>query len=184
VLREYVTEVQVRRTREKYNLRLLNTPYKLFFETNPLVLLDGVPIFEMNRVIALDPLKIKKLEIISRKFYQGGSTYPGIVSFSTYQSDLGGYELDPNAIIVRYDGLQIRREFYSPVYETADQKQSRLPDFRTTLCWSPNLRFTNQSTGSLQFFTSDVPGTYLMVVEGLSTESKPGTGQLMFTVTK
>ncbi len=184
VLREYVTEVQVRRTRDKYHLRLLNTPYKLFFETSPLVLLDGVPIFDMNKVIGLDPLKIKKLEILSRKFYQGGSVYPGIVSFSTYQGDLGGYELDPNAIIVRYDGLQIRREFYSPVYESSEQKQSRLPDFRTTLYWSPNLKLTNQSTASLQFFASDIPGTYLMVVEGLSTAGKPGTGQLMFTVTK
>ena len=184
VLREYVEEVQVRRTRDKYNLRLLNTPYKSFFESNPLVLLDGVPIFDMNKVIALDPLKIKKLEIISRKFYQGGSVYPGIVSFSTYQGDLGGYDLDPNAIIVRYDGLQIRREFYSPVYETAEQKQSRLPDFRTTLYWSPTVRLTNQSTSTVQFSTSDIPGTYLMVIEGLSTEGKPGTGQLMFTVTK
>ena len=152
VLREYVTEVQVRRTREKANLRLLNIPYKLFFESDPLVLLDGVPIFDMNKVIALDPLKIKKLEVVSRKFYQGGSVYPGIVSFSTYQGDLAGYELDPNAIIVRYDGLQIRRKFYSPVYETNNQKQNRLPDFRTTLFWSPDLRFTNQSTRSLQFF--------------------------------
>ena len=184
VLREYVTEVQVRRSRDKYSLRLLNSPYKLFFETNPLVLLDGVPIFDMNKVLALDPLKIKKLEIVSRKFYQGGSAYPGIVSFSTYQGDLAGYELDPNAIIVRYDGLQIKREFYSPQYETDNQKQSRVPDFRTTLHWSANLKSNADSSGSVQFFTSDIPGTYLMVVEGLSSNGKPGTGRWTFTVTK
>ena len=184
VLREYVTEVQVRRNREKFNLRLVNQPYKLLFETDPLVLIDGVPIFDMNKVIAFDPLKVKKLEVVTRKFYHGRLAYPGILSYTTYQGDLGGYQLDPNAIVVRYDGLQIGREFYSPVYETIDQQQSRLPDFRTTLFWSGRLPIPEQSNAMVNFFTSDMPGRYLVVVEGITADGKPGSGQWTFTVSQ
>jgi len=162
-------------------LRLLNQPYKVFFDNNPLVLIDGVPVFDMNKIMAVDPLKIKKLEVVSRKFYKGKDTYEGILSFSTYQGDLGGYSLDPNALVVRYDGLQINKEFYSPSYEDPSQRKNRLPDFRTTLFWSPNLQL-NQSNNTLQFYSSDLPGQYLILIEGLSPDGKPGSGQFVIDV--
>jgi len=181
VLREYVSQVMVRKSREGYHLRLLNQPYKVFFDNNPLVLIDGVPVFDMNKIMAVDPLKIKKLEVVSRKFYKGKDTYEGILSFSTYQGDLGGYSLDPNALVVRYDGLQINKEFYSPSYEDPSQRKNRLPDFRTTLFWSPNLQL-NQSNNTLQFYSSDLPGQYLILIEGLSPDGKPGSGQFVIDV--
>jgi hypothetical protein len=183
VLREYVNQVQVRKTRENFHLHILNLPYKLFFDENPLVLIDGVPVFNMDKLMSLDPLKMKKLEVVSRKFYQGEAAYSGILSFSTYQGDLGGYSLDPNALIVRYDGLQINKEFYSPSYDDPTQRKSRLPDFRTTLFWSPNLQLS-QSNNMLQFFSSDLPGRYLVLIEGISSDGKPGSGRLVLDVQK
>ena len=184
VLREYVTEVQVRKSRENFHLHILNTPYNTYFENNPLVLLDGVPVFDMNKIIAFDPLRIKKLEVMSRKVYQGDTSYSGILSFSTYQGDIGGYTLDPNALVVRYDGLQIDKEFYSPNYEDPRNKKSRLPDFRTTLFWSPNISISTQSNSSVPFFSSDLPGKYLVVVEGMTPDGKCGSGRLVIDVHK
>jgi hypothetical protein len=156
-------------------------PYKSFFDASPLVLLDGVPVFNMDKVIRMDPLKIKKLEVVSRKFYQDYFAYSGIMSYSTYQGDLGGFVLDPNAIVVRYDGLQIKRKFYSPLYESPEQQQSRLPDFRTTLYWSADLQ-TSQQSKQISFYTSDVPGTYLVVAEGITEDGKVASGKWSFEV--
>ncbi len=184
VLREYVAEVQVKKSQDDYVLRALNLPYKVFFQNNPLVLIDGVPLFDMTKVLSIDPLKIKKLEVVANKYYLGGATYSGIVSYSTYNGDLGGFQLDPGSIILSYEGMQLQREFYSPVYSTTAEKQSRLPDFRNTLYWSGNLLPDQEGKTRFNFFTSDLPGRYAVVVEGLSSDGKAGSGIVTFEVKK
>lgn len=173
VLREYVTEIQVRKSESNFKLRILNQPARLFLEEKPLVLLDGVAIFDENRVISLDPLKIRRLDIVSRKYFQGGISFDGIASFNTYNGDLGGYALDPSSVIIDYAGLQLQRQFYSPIYDTESDSSSRIPDFRNILLWNPELRLKGNEKIVSHFYTSDLPGNYVMVIEGLSTNGKP-----------
>lgn len=184
VMREYVTEVQVRKNQKDFRYRMLNLPYKLFFEDNPLVLIDGVPVFDINKIIAFDPLKVKKLDIVSRKYFQGAVSYDGIASYSTYQGDLGGYQLDPSAIILEYAGLQLQRQFYSPQYETTEDKKSRIPDFRNLLYWSPDIKTGKGGTEQVNFFSSDLPGNYAIVVQGITSTGGAGSKIIAISVTR
>jgi hypothetical protein len=36
----------------------------------------------------------------------------------------------------------------------------------------------------LQFFSSDLPGRYLVLIEGISSDGKPGSGRLVLDVQK
>src|SRR6185437_5889958 len=45
VMREYVTLILVQRYRGHYHLPLFNLSYNQFFTSDPLILLDGVPVF-------------------------------------------------------------------------------------------------------------------------------------------
>jgi hypothetical protein len=184
VMREYVTEVLVRKSEREFHFRVSNTPYKLFFETDPLVLIDGVPVFDINKIISFDPLKIKKMDIVTRKYYYGNMTYSGIVSYSTYNGDLGGFQLDPSALIVEYQGLQLQRQFYSPVYETKIQQENRLPDFRNVLLWSPQMRTDKNGQQELSFYTSDLPGSYIIFIQGITSEGLCGSTSTTFIVKK
>ncbi|MEJ7663243.1 MAG: hypothetical protein WKG07_28745 [Hymenobacter sp.] len=100
------------------------------------------------------------------------------MSFATYQGDLGGFPLNPEALIEEYEGLQVPREFYAPRYETAAQQQSRLPDLRHLLYWNPNLRLPPNSPQTLTFYTGDQPGRYLVVVQALSAQRPTRQHQL------
>ena len=182
VMREYVTEVLVRRSGGKFHYKVSNAPYKVFFEEDPLVLLDGVPVFDIDRIMAFDPLKIKKADIITRKYYSGGIAYNGIVSYSTYQGDLAGYQLDPNALLLEYPGLQLNRQFYSPGYETAELQQSRIPDFRTLLYWAPDIKTGEMGKARTSFYTSDLPGNYIVIVQGIGEKGQSGSSIVRFTV--
>ena len=184
VMREYVAEVRVRKKNEQFNYEVKNIPYNSFFTNNPLVLLDGLPVFDINQVISYDPLKVEKIDIMARKYYLNGTDYDGIVSYSTYKKDFNGFELDPNALVLEYEGLQLKREFYSPEYKTAQQRKSRLPDYRTLLHWSPEIKTDEHGKQSISFYTSDLPGKYAVVVEGITPDGLCGSSVLTFDVRK
>jgi hypothetical protein len=182
VLREFVPEVSVFRSRRGYQLKVANA--KRFLEANPLVLLDGVPYFNMDQVMQLDPLKIKSMDVIAHKYFWGPTVSEGIIKLNTYKNDLAGMEIDPKAVVIDYEGMQLQREFYSPLYETANQKNSRIPDFRNLLYWSPNLTTDSQGNGNIAFYTSDQTGHYIGVIEGVTEHGIPGRKVFTFEVKK
>ena len=124
VLREYVKSVDVVRRKEKFQLYLFNNPYRVFFEDQPLVLIDGVPFFDVNELFQQDPKKIKRIDLMNREYALGDRTFQGIVNATTYRGDLDGIQMNAHATVLDYPGIPEQREFFSPVYEseTADQQ--------------------------------------------------------------
>lgn len=182
VMREYVLLMLVQRRQGHWHLPLLDLGINRFFETDPLILLDGVPVFNIDSLMILDPLKMRRLETVQHRFFMGGVNYSGVMNWTTYKGDLGGYILDPRATVVDYEGLQEEREFYSPSYATGEAANSHLPDFRNVLYWAPMLETNNRGSGGLSFYSSDVPGKYVVVVEGLTAGGKAGSGIGAFEV--
>jgi len=182
VLREYVLGIQPRKRQGKFRLVVINAPYRAFFDEPSLVLMDGVPVFDMDRIMAFSPLKINRLDVMTKRYFIGKTVFNGLISFSTYKGDLAGFELDPGLLRVDYDGLQLQREFYAPRYDTPRQLESRLPDARTLLYWSPSLALDATGKGKIEFFTSDQEGRFLVDVNGLTKQGQGGSQQTTFTV--
>ncbi len=66
VLREYVTEVSVVKHRGKFHLRVASGGR---FLEDPLILVDGTPVLDAGKLIAVDPLAIRKLEVIAGRVF-------------------------------------------------------------------------------------------------------------------
>lgn len=186
VLREYIFSVNVRRRDGKWRLPVYNDADRFngFFDKDPLVLLDGVPVFDIEKVMRYDPLKVRRLEAVTRNYFYGNVAFPGIVNMLTYNGDLEGLELDPNTTVIDYEGLQLEREFYSPVYETPQQLNSHSPDFRNVLNWSPAIKTGSNGKWQTSFYSSDLPGKYMVIVQGLSNSGKAATAVTYFEVKK
>ena len=60
---------------------------------------------------------------MARKYYLGRTDYDGIVSYSTYQGDFKGFEVDPSALALEYSGLQLKREFYTPIMRRRNKRK-------------------------------------------------------------
>jgi hypothetical protein len=180
VLREYIREVNVVRSQRRYHIKVLNE--KGFLEGDPLVMLDDVPVFNIDKVIAIDPLKVRKLEVIRERYFYGPSVSEGVLSYTTYKGDLGGVEMDPHAVVLDYEGMQLKREFYSPVYNTEKTEKSRVPDFRSLLFWSPDV-YTNQGgKGVVSFYTSDQKGKYVGSIQGINDNGEAASQYFSFEV--
>ena len=159
-LREYVSEDNIINSRGHFHIKVLND--RGFLDNDPLVLVDGIPLFNIDKVIGIDPLKVRKLEVVRERYYYGPTESEGIFSFTTYKGDLGGVDLDPHAVVIDYEGLQFHREFYSPVYDSESRTANRIPDLRNMLYWSPAV---NTGQG-VSFYTSDQSGKYIGVCTG------------------
>ncbi len=179
-LRSYVTEAFVSIKQNKFNIRLLGKYASL--DDNPLVLLDGVPYFNIDKAMQIDPNKIAKLEIIPENYQYGSSQYAGILSFISIKNSLANTEINPNAVVLDYEGMQLHREFYSPSYDTPAKNASRIPDFRNVLYWSPSIDTDAKGKAQVNFYSSDIPGIYIGIVNGLSENGIPGSSSFKFHV--
>lgn len=182
ILREYIPEINVSKRKKAYTLSVVDMDNKTYFEKHPFILFDGVPIFSSgNKVIALDPLKVERLEVVSKRYFYGPFVFDGVANFTTYKKDLAGLEIDKNATVVDYEGLQLQREFYSPMYGD-EIKSNHTPDFRNTLYWAPNITTGKDGKGLVSFYTSDQGGNYIMILQGVSVDGKVGSKTLNFKV--
>ena len=180
VLREYIREVNVVRSKKRFHIKVIGE--NGFLDGDPLVLVDGIPLFNIDKVLALDPLVIKRLDAVPHRYFYGPSEYEGILSLTSYKGNIGGIDIDPHAIVVDYEGLQLQRKFYAPVYDTDSQVKSRLPDFRNLLYWSPSVNANSRN--GVSFYTSDQEGKYIGVVQGITSNGEAASHVFTFEVRK
>jgi hypothetical protein len=184
VLREYVRSLNVVSKRNKFELKLIDNPHRRYFDGDPLILIDGVPFFDVNELFQQDPKKIRRLDLVNREYALGNQVYDGVINLTTYNGDLNGIRMNTHTIVLDYPGIQEQREFFSPLYESENQINSRMPDFRTLLYWAPTIRSGISGSTSLNFYTSDIPGKYVGIIQGLSETGLSGSQQFFFEVKK
>ncbi|MFB9843019.1 hypothetical protein [Mucilaginibacter ginsenosidivorans] len=182
VIHEYVRLVGVERQRDRVRFEIISD--KKTLPGQPLAMLDSRPIFDAAKVLNIDPLKINKLEVVTGNYVYGPATLNGILSFTSYDAASINTELDPRAVVLDFDGLQLERKFYSPVYDTEAKGNSTTPDFRNTLYWNPDIRTGESGHLKLNFYTGDRAGSYMGIVEGISRDGETGYRYFYFEVNK
>ena len=182
VIREYVREVLVSKRNNDFHMKVIGKT--VYLNEDPLWIVDGVVRFNFNKLMMINPNVIEKLEVVRDLYYYGALEAEGILKFTTFKGELNTVEIDPNAVVIDYEGVQLQREFYAPKYESEAQKNSRIPDFRNVLYWSPTLLTDQQGKGLASFYTSDQVGTYFGVVQGISQDGVAGSKFFTFEVKK
>src|SRR5690606_14752652 len=83
VIKEYVPEVALRTIKKKKEFRTLDEALDAGFDSNPLMLIDALPVFDSDMLAAFDPSGFEKLEVLTRTFYLNEEKFPGVMSFSS-----------------------------------------------------------------------------------------------------
>jgi hypothetical protein len=184
VMREYVPEVMVKEKGNRRGLFVLNRRNEAYFEDDPLVIIDGTPITATHRIIAMPATGVKTLEVVAHRYRLGPASFDGIVSLRTVKGQLAGLEPDPGAYAFDFEGLQAPRDFYTPVYQSSTQGNNRIPDFRNVLYWQPSMEVSSAGDHHVEFYTSDESGTFIIVVQGLTSEGIGGCSTSTFNVSE
>lgn len=143
----------------------------------PLIIMDGVRIRDDEFLYSLPPSLIEEVELVvgSRMALFGleGGQYAGALIVTTKKAKDRPNELSPNMKTVTPWGYQVKKEFYSPVYETKEQYSSPKSDLRTTIYWSPDIKTDDNGCAEIEFYSADSPSTYTVIIEGITKTGKP-----------
>jgi len=138
----------------------------------PLIIVDGISGMDINDVSESEVESIDVFKFVSASAF-GTRGAGGVISITTRK---GGEvrEIETfNQTVFTPLGYQKPVEFYSPKYETLESKHLTIPDLRTTIFWKPDIVISDeQEETSFEFYTSDFPTTYSVVIEGLTTDGK------------
>ena len=182
ILFEFVPEVRVKKslTDSGVIIEVLNDPYKRYFTESAMVMLDGVPIQNVNEFLEFDPLKLKSIDVMSRLYYLGDIHLNGIVNYKSYSKDLAGFTLTPAEVIYPFRGAQ---GFPMPqFFKHQALRKNGLPDFRNLLFRDIGSNNNLKQQSSLIFSASDSKGTFKVIIRGWNKDSKRVGGNSTFSI--
>ena len=160
---EYILEIAIGKSKTDYDFNI-RWPSELssFNQTGIyLVLFDGI-LASPKEVLEYSPYNISDIEILNERYYIGSAVLDGIIALKTKEGDLYGFE--PKGLKYKYKGLQRQKIYFFP--DHSQSKELRIPDQRKLLAW----QFMSQmdSSQKMGFYTSDVLGTFDILITGIS----------------
>ncbi|MDR1500213.1 MAG: hypothetical protein LBI58_04450 [Tannerellaceae bacterium] len=172
VVIEFIPGLRFRKTGDEYSLSVLTEERSGFAQGRSLVLLDGIPIINHTLLYNYNPLLIKSIEVYKGKYVFGEAVFDGMTIIRTHRGNAPDLRLDSSTQIFSYQGAMTGRDFPFPVYQREEDRESRLPDYRHTLLWKPQLTVSG-SRILIPFTTSDIKGDFLITLEGLTKTGHP-----------
>lgn len=172
VLVELLPEVRAHKTKGDYEVRMrLVDIYRAqyFPSEKALMLVDGTPVFNHNRLMQYDPMLVEEVEVYPYTYFVGQRQYPGVTNFVTFAKTLPSMEFDANVRIVSFKGASL------PMAYTCSGVGSDYPDLRMTALWQPLVDVRAGESITLDCKMPDIAGRYLITVEGLTEDGRPVT---------
>jgi hypothetical protein len=182
VVKEIVPNVYTQKQSGKFDFKLINKFRGQPFENKPLVLVDGIPVYDIEKVLNINSKEIERADVINTRYFYSGNVFDGILSFLTKKGNLSAMEFDNSIFRQVYEGCQVQKYFNSPDYSREVKKDKHLPDFRNTMYWKPDLHTSKDGQAEVSFYTSDESAEYTIIVEGISADGKTGYSTSNFNV--
>ena len=167
---EVVQDAAIRNVQDGYQFLVYDysDPFAGVFKTiKPLLIFDGVQIQDENIIVGYNPEAIESVSLVKGVYSLGSVVYNGIIDIKLknetdlYLSGTFMQHLDIHKPVVQ-------KEYFKQTYST---EQNRIPDFRTQLLWEPDFKLKSDSK-TIDFYTSDVPGYYLIELNGMTKNGK------------
>lgn len=179
---EVVTEVLVR---GKFGDERVEVPQDWTTAGNgqqPLLLVDGVPIFDRKPFLKINNKLIASIEVVAEPFWLNPTIFYGMIQLSSFDQKAYSFVLPTTALQLSYPTFLPKRSFLRPDYSSA--ATNRLPDFRNTLYWNPSVQTGTDGKVQIEFVTSDAIGDYEIVVKGVSKTGLVGSSKQLISVVK
>lgn len=131
----------------------------------PLVLIDMVAVEDFNRILAVSPHGIEKVDIIPHPYVYGNFIYGGIISIRSRKGDFGGISLPKTGLFFSFDFLQPKSNYQ----ESSISNPS--PSTNNTLFW--NVYNIEENTSiDLEFKKSPQFDSYWVIIQGINKEGE------------
>lgn len=160
-------------------------PYNTRTNGEMQVILDGMYI-ESSELWMINPANVESVEVLRNinytAVYGSYGTNGVLIITSKVGMDANERPHTPKGIAtVQPKGLHVNKTFYKPIYEP-DSEVLFDRDLRTTIHWEPRIITDSSGNATFDFYTADEPGEYLITVEGLDFNGRPGRKTILLQV--
>lgn len=134
------------------------------------IVLDGMDMGTDFNLNDLNPQTIESIEVLTslpKLAIYGANASNGLFIVTSKKGGALTYtpvKYAPGVTTFTPKGYYVARNFYSPKY---DVEPNDKPDLRTTVFWMPNLVTDDTGNITFDYFNTDQPGNYRMVIEGI-----------------
>ena len=136
------------------------------------IILDGM-FMEADFLDNIQPFDVESVEVlknVSNTAIYGSRAGGGLLVITTKRGggDLSYTRYAPGIITYAPKGYYVQRQFYSPQYLPGEADKAE--DKRTTVYWNPTLITDQDGKTKFNYYNTDEPGTYRIVLEGINGE--------------
>jgi hypothetical protein len=148
------------------------------------IYLDGTRLDSMllDDIIAIGDIEsVEILKSIPYTALYGASAHGVIlITSKTGRANVSkNYAPTPGLVTISPHGFHVSKEFYSPKY---DVNSGNTADYRATVFWEPNLITDKEGKANINYFNTDIPGMYRIVIEGIDADGNLGRKVLTYEV--
>ncbi len=159
ISRELLPQVKFRTYNRIPTLQLFNFQRNTYFNEQPLVLLNGIPVTDLNVIKEMGTREIDRIDICQTERFFGNQCFQGVVAIYSTNVDNSRLPESNDLIKLNFDAIQP-----SAILTTPPENSSKIPDLRQVLLWKPSLKPEN--TIEMDFQSSDIRGNYRMILRG------------------
>ncbi len=170
VITELIGPLKIKRSGQLYNLKLLDEHDNLL-PGNPMVLVDNIPVFDVNELLKIHPSKIEAIEIINKTYVYGAHAINGIIMLTTKTDNFAGVTLPDESVFLEYLMRNKNQHAANPATNLIEITSSTIPVFRNSLLWAST---DSRTTGSMTYVFNrpDYSGSYQVIVKSYSSKGE------------
>ncbi len=180
VFRELGKRVFLTRNENAYEVAILDMKTNRIIGDQPIFFLDGVPFFDSEKLLNLNPSEISSIRLKSERYFVNDISMDGIIDLRTIDGDGDHIEFPRSAIRQYFQGYPQEEYIFQP--DTEDLQDSRVPNFQTTLFYDHDVTTSPGKNTRIRFIAPDSKGNYDIIIKALGENGSPGEKHLTFLV--
>ena len=179
---EFIPEIRARRRSDgsrDIQVRLSEIASNPIFSSgSALMMLDGVPVFDHEKIMQYDPLLVESIDIYPHTHFIGNRIFEGVVNFVTYKRNLPSFRFDANARVIDYQGVCVPMAFTG----ASIPEDGSYPDYRQTIYWHPMVEVEAGENRPVQVRFPQYKGRFTAVAEGMTASGEAVVRRISFEV--
>jgi hypothetical protein len=159
ISKELLHGVKFRNYNNEPSLQVMYPAMRRYFEGMPLLLIDGIPVRDLNLVKDMGSNDIDRIDICESERFYGDLRFEGVVAIHTFSKDFSRIPESEQTIRLNLETIQVKVNLAQPT-----ESAPNIPDLRQVFYWNPSVDPMQPLTINTK--TSAVKGHFKLIVRG------------------
>ena len=175
ISRELLQGIRFRENNHILSLQLFNFQRNKFFDDPPLVLLNGIPVRDLQLIKNLGTKEIDRIDVCLTERFYGNLQFSGVLAIYTSKSDCSWLNESDSFVKLRLNAIQP-----PSILNIPSDINFKEPDLRRVLLWLPSLEPAQNI--KIDFQVPDIRGKYRLIIRGIGRDGKVFFNEQSFEV--